>query len=289
MGAASIRYTKKIFTAMNIQQLADADYLDILFEGRNKSYGAFELRRHYARRTKCALSGVLALAALVAAYPLFAGKASHTTAIYESKIQPHLLNVTSLPKPAKPLHPVVPPRIPPPPPVASTIAIVPPVITSNIAAINPPKSIDSLEGKTIGAIDTKGDPGGLIAATDLPHGGHGDPKSSVEVPGPKPPETHIEVDQMPEFKGNIGDWLSDHLQYPEAAHEAGITGRVMVQFVVAENGAISEVTVLGGPGHGLDAEAARVVKLMPRWKPGRLNGQPVRTQFRLPVQFVLGD
>ena len=82
-------------------------------------------------------------------------------------------------------------------------------------------------------------------------------------------------------------YIAHALQYPAKAKSAGIQGRVLVQFVVLPTGAIGSVTVKKGLGSGCDEEAVRVVRQMPRWIPGKQNGQPVATQFVLPIQFEL--
>jgi protein TonB len=98
------------------------------------------------------------------------------------------------------------------------------------------------------------------------------------------------VDQNPEFPGGLSalsSWLSTHISYPASAAEAGISGRVVVQFVVEKDGHISSASVVRGKDPALDAEAIRVVSSMPRWTPGRLNGSPVRVRYNLPINFKL--
>ena len=79
----------------------------------------------------------------------------------------------------------------------------------------------------------------------------------------------------------------NNIKYPEVARTSGITGTVYVQFVVEKDGSISDVKVVRGIGGGCDEEAVRVVKSMPRWKPGKQRGQPVRVYFTLPIEFKL--
>lgn len=98
------------------------------------------------------------------------------------------------------------------------------------------------------------------------------------------------VEENPEFPG--GDdarskYLSENIRYPEIAQENGIQGRVIVQFVVEKDGSTTAITVARGVDPSLDKEAVRVVKEMPRWKPGKQRGKPVRTKFTLPVVFRL--
>jgi TonB family protein len=97
-----------------------------------------------------------------------------------------------------------------------------------------------------------------------------------------------QVEVMPEFKGDIGEWVRRQLEYPDAASEKGQEGRVIIEFVVARNGQIMRPKVVRQSGvPALDAEALRVVSLMPAWSPGKQNGVPVNTYFNLPFTFKL--
>ena len=100
------------------------------------------------------------------------------------------------------------------------------------------------------------------------------------------------VEQMPEFPGGqqaMMTFMQKHLVYPEDAREAGIQGRVILGFVVKSDGSIADVSVLRGVegAPSLDAEAERVVKSMPLWRPGFQGGKAVNTKFNLPVSFRL--
>jgi periplasmic protein TonB len=111
------------------------------------------------------------------------------------------------------------------------------------------------------------------------------------------PEAEVEeeaiftiVEDDPTFPGGqsaLMQFLQSNLRYPTMAREAGIQGTVFVTFVVERDGSITDVRVLRGVGGGLDEEAVRVVRNMPRWTPGRQRGQAVRVQFNLPIRFVL--
>ena len=100
------------------------------------------------------------------------------------------------------------------------------------------------------------------------------------------------VEQMPEFPGKekaMMEFVTHNIHYPEEAKEKGIEGRVFVGFVVEKDGSINEVKVLKGIGHGCDEEAVRVVKSMPKWKPGMQKGKPVRVHYQMPFFFKLSD
>lgn len=103
-------------------------------------------------------------------------------------------------------------------------------------------------------------------------------------------EVFLVVEDDPEFPGGLGalsQFIADNIKYPQLAKENNITGRVFVSFVVEKDGSVGQVKVLRDIGGGCGAEAVRVVKSMPKWKPGKQRGKPVRTQFNLPVAFEL--
>ena len=98
------------------------------------------------------------------------------------------------------------------------------------------------------------------------------------------------VEDMPEFPGGeqaMMDFVAKNVQYPKEAMEKGISGRVMVGFIVEKDGSISETEVVKGIGGGCDEEAVRVVKAMPKWKPGKEKGKPVRVSYMMPITFRL--
>ena len=117
----------------------------------------------------------------------------------------------------------------------------------------------------------------------------------VKEPEPEPvkeEEIFVAVEQQPEFPGGTAalmKWLGNNVRYPQMALENGISGRVIVKFVVEKDGSVSGVTLVRGVDKDLDREAIRVVKSMPKWPPGKNNGQAVRCYFNLPVNFKLAE
>jgi protein TonB len=117
----------------------------------------------------------------------------------------------------------------------------------------------------------------------------------VKEPEPEPvkeEEIFVAVEQQPEFPGGteaLMKWLASNVRYPQMALENGISGRVIVKFVVEKDGSVSGVTLVRGVDKDLDREAIRVVKSMPKWQPGKNNGQAVRCYFNLPVNFKLAE
>ncbi|MBL7941049.1 MAG: energy transducer TonB [Flavobacteriales bacterium] len=108
--------------------------------------------------------------------------------------------------------------------------------------------------------------------------------------GQEAPPVFTVVEEMPEFPGGqqaLNKYLVDHIIYPEIAREEGIQGKVILSFVVQEDGILREVQVRRGVHPSLDREAMRVVQSMPPWIPGKNRGRVCRVQYNLPVNFVL--
>jgi len=112
----------------------------------------------------------------------------------------------------------------------------------------------------------------------------------VEEEEIKEEEIFIIVEEMPSFPGGevkMMEYLAKNIKYPQMARESGIQGRVFINFVVEPDGHVSNVKVMRGIGGGCDEEAIRVVKAMPKWKPGKQRGKSVRVSYNLPVNFRL--
>lgn len=107
------------------------------------------------------------------------------------------------------------------------------------------------------------------------------------TPGPKV-IVYTVVEQQPEFTGGmaaLGRYMRRNLQYPQVARQAKIKGRVFITFVITDTGTIEDVKALNSLSPECDQEAIRMVKEMPRWKPGQQGGKPVYVRYNLPVRF----
>ena len=102
-------------------------------------------------------------------------------------------------------------------------------------------------------------------------------------------KTFVYVDEMPKAAFDYNDYLVKNMQYPDSAIAHNIEGRVIIKFIVNEDGHISDCEVLRGFDKDCDAEALRVVRNMPAWKPGKVNGEAVKVWFNLPISFKLTD
>ena len=116
---------------------------------------------------------------------------------------------------------------------------------------------------------------------------YGPPPSPYRNATPDPDGIYDIVEDMPSFDGDIAQWLAEHLRYPAQARRQQVEGRVIVSFIVRDDGTIDGVTVVRSVNRLLDAEAVRLVKSMPQWRPGGHNGRPVNVRYVLPVDFRL--
>lgn len=252
---------------------------DVVFEEKNKMYGAYVIRRNYNR--------VVALAVFIAcASFVFAVSLPAIIEMLSSKQEEVLppVDITTVDlTPPPPLDPTTPPPPPPPPPPAmETVKFTPPVVTDE-EVVEPPPVITE-ESPQISTETHEGNGNDEIV---IPDEGNGNQVVEAAVEQPL-----TIVEQMPTFPGGEAEmmkYIQRNVQYPQVEKEAGISGTCYVTFVVEKDGSITDVKVLRGVngGPGCDKEAIRVVKSMPPWKAGKQNGREVRVQFNLPIKFTL--
>lgn len=256
------------------EAVLSATYLDILYAGRNKSYGGYVLRAHYNARALKSLGCItlLALSSLGAMYDR--GQPLPPAQPYTG-----VVNVCSF-------EPVLPPPPPLPPPPATAAAAAPEATVPRIVPDD-----EQVEVLAPDELTAPSGGGGEAAAGEGPGPGEGmgteaaPVESAVSTPPPAEPVRYVE--QMPRFEGDINQFLARNLKYPTLARENNIQGRVSVQFVVDEEGRITQAKVIKGIGGGCEEEALRVVNAMPKWSPGLQNGRPVKVYIVLPILFVL--
>ena len=267
---------------MDINKILKSDYLDILFEGRNKNYGGYELRKKYPKRMRNAGIIVIGVVGLIVGGSLVV-KAIKGNA--DKKPVAIMKEVTlAEPPPIDPKKPPPPPPPEPPPPVKPTVKFTPPVIKKDeeVKEEEKPPEVKELEDKSAGLKTVAGDPNGIDP-------GIVDKPGTGVVEAPAAPEIFKFVEQMPESGYDWQAYVAKNVNYPNAARDNNIEGRVNVQFVVNEDGTISGAKVVGSKryGGGLEDEAVRVVSSMPKWKPGKQNGRAVKVYFTLPITFRL--
>lgn len=281
-------------TAMETTKLLNSDFIDILFDDRNKDYGAYELRRKYNKRVRNAVMGMSAIVVvviggyLISSNLIASDKTHEALTIYD---EPEMIEAKIKEEP--PVYTPPPARqVPPPaaqPTVAHTIFRVEP--DENVRPDDEVPKVQDLQGKVIGVADRDGDPNGV--EFEMPDGVKGG-TGIIEAPKAVEKEkVYTFVELMPEFPGGedaLNKFLRNNTHYPTMASESGISGTVFVKFVVDKSGMIGNVTIEGAKkGGGLEEEAMRVVKKMPKWKPGKQNGETVAVYFNLPIRFTLAD
>ncbi len=264
---------------MKTQNIPQAAYLDILFANRNKAYGGYELRSHYERRMKLAIFIVLTVSAAIFLSSFIRSADNIPSPAVAHTITTTLTNIKT------PVVPVVPKPVSVPA-VQPTIANPVPKIVDDKKVTDPPKDVTDMKDKVSGKVDAVGDPAGTVPATTTITGTPGNTTVVADVtPTPSVPARSVE--RMPEFNGNIMEYMTRNLRYPDRARDGGVEGRVVVEFVVNEDGSISNAKVIRGIGAGCDEEALRVIYAMPRWKPGLQAGKPVKVYYTLPVKYTL--
>ncbi|WP_295719871.1 energy transducer TonB [Mucilaginibacter sp.] len=269
------------------------EWLDFVFDHRNKAYGAYELRQHYKSTLAKALAITLAGVALFVALSL----------ILKPK-PPELVKITmvdltpQLSRPVEPVKPIEPPKpaAPAPPvksaPPVSTTRFVTPVIVSKGPTEEPPV-ISKIEG-AIGNADVKvAGSGGIENVLDNSGTKGGTGTAPVVVPvADNTIHDFGGLEVMPEPVGGPSAWsgfLQKNLRFPITAQEQGVSGRVIMGFVIEKDGRLSNIAVEHSAGFGFDEEALRVLKLAKPWKPGVQNGQAVRVKYVIPIKFQLAE
>jgi protein TonB len=274
---------------MDVNKILSADILDIIFEGRNKSYGAYDLRKTYNKRLVIALVSTLGLCALFFAGNIIAGNVNKQKA-EKLDIKDVELEAVKEEKKNEPPPPPPPPKMPEPPKV-EIAKFTPPKIVEDkeVKEDEKPPEVEKIEEAKIGTINQEGTKDEGIVAPPV------EAKGTGEVVAPKVDtedydKIFTKVENPAEFPGGQDAWrryLERNLQYPDAATENGTQGVVRVQFVVDKEGNISEVQSLNDPGDGLAEEAVRIIKKGPKWKPAEQNGRKVIYRHIQTITFRL--
>ena len=276
--------------------LYDPKRVDMGFAGKNKEYGAYQLRKGTSGRNIKALLILVIAAALVGGF--LAWKVIEQKKAEEQQAYMEAMELAKLQQQAKkeekkkePVKPKIEPKKEIP--VArETQKFTAPVIKKDelVKEENQVKQMDKLDEKVaVGTENKEGTKDRLAEAV----------RSDIAVAAPPPPpapkpevsnKVFDVVEEMPHFPGGaaaLQAFLSSNTKYPVVAQENGVQGRVIVSFVVERDGSITDVRVVRSVDPSLDREASRVVRSMPRWSPGKQNGSAVRVKYTVPVVFRL--
>ncbi|QJX47147.1 TonB family protein [Hymenobacter taeanensis] len=259
---------------------------DIVFEGRNKAYGAYVLRRIYGRHLYTAVLLATALTALLIAFPILIQHfwPSKTVSPGIIELPPPIIELQdiTLPKDKVAPQPAARPRTVVVRPPAETVPTVVPDALAKPPIEKPQSTVDVEGPVVVGPVATDGTGLGNVSNVGSGKDTFATPTAPAEV---KP---FIHVEEMPDFVGGqaaLAKYLQRHLRYPASALRSSISGRVFVAFTVNSDGTIKDVEILKGLGYGTDEEATRVISAMPAWKPGRQNNRAVPVRYTLPITF----
>ena len=257
------------------------EWIDVIFKGRNKDYGAYELRRTSPRSTLVALGigaaffiFVLSINTIVNAIEGFIPKAPVKVKLTEIKLLP--------PPPVDNIKKPPPPPPEPPKPKVDQVKFPPPVVKPDEQVHENPPTVKELQSADPGQTKQKGDPNADINI-DGPVG-NGDKVTEAD-----PNQIFTAVEKEPTFPGDFGAYLGRNIRYPAVDKENNVQGKVFVQFVVERDGSLTDIKVLRAPDESLGDEAVRVLKASPHWKPGIQNGKPVRVMYTVPISFTLSS
>ena len=280
--------------------LTSKEWRDIVFEDKNKEFGAYQLRKDSDRRHNLAyiwlLGALVVVLGLILAYSKYSDYQAEKAALEakeraEKMAQAMLQEAEEQPEEEQPEEQKFEQEIPEvPEEVLATVQVTQIAIVDADKVKNEVMSQEAQQEDNTarGVVTQEGsDDADKFQAV----------KEQVVVveehkpePKPEPEKIFVAVEQPAEFKGGqaaLMKWLSNNIRYPEAAQQNNVQGRVIVKFVVEKDGSIGSPTIVKGVDRDLDQEALRVVRKMPKWQPGKNNGQPVRSYFNLPVTFRL--
>lgn len=271
-------------------KLNSEEWCDVVFDGKNKQYGAYRLRQTSSKRHIAAFLVIVVFALIISLLPFIMG------VVNSFRPEPQVAMEDSFSMSNIPIEDQIPEEnkiqqetAPPPPPLKTTVKFVAPVIAKDdkVKAEDEFKPQEDLMAQKLelGNMNIKGDDKKGINMDQII-----EENKKIAVEAPKEDKPFTTVEQMPSFPGGQEEMLrfiANNLKYPVPAQEAGIQGRVTIRFVVTKDGNISDVTVVRGIDKLCDNEAVRVVKSMPKWNPGKQNGRAVPVYFTLPVVFRL--
>jgi len=253
---------------------------DLVFEDRNKEYGAYQIRKKYVNHATVGIVIAVLVAVLVLLIPTIAKLLESPEPIVEAPKRTMVYSELQAPPPIK--------NTPPPPkfdipPLKKVIKFVPPKVTKEEVPEDVMPTVEEMKDVQTAAVEVEGT--GEVVFDE--------PVQEVVADGggDKVEQVFTVVEQMPEYSGGyeaMMKFISKNIKYPASARRMGIEGQVFVSFVVDTEGKISEVQTIKGISADCDKEAVRVVQLMPPWKAGKQNGKPVKVRFVLPIKFKLG-
>ena len=245
---------------------------EIVFENRNKEYGAYRLRKKYNRNLLIAMIiGIIILGTAIIAPYINAKVLENQQKRAERQVEIQMENLD------QPDQNVEPPPPPPPPPAEAVeqVKYVAPVIVDTVK----PEEQAQMMTADQAQVEVKDEEVSVVEEVQ-------EEVKEEEAPA----EVFVVVEEMPTFPGGekaLMEFIYANIQYPDIAKENNIQGRVILKFCVTYKGGVDQVQILKGVDPSLDNEAIRVIKMLPAWKPGKQGGKPVNVWYNVPVTFQL--
>jgi protein TonB len=272
---------------LDVNKIMTTDILDIIFDGRNKDYGAYDLRKTYNKRLTMALLGMASLLVVIfigffVANTIAANAANKKLVVQDVQLE----EVKQEDKKNEPPPPPPPPKQEPP--KVEMAKFTPPKIVKDeeVKEEEKPPEQEKLEDTKIGNVNQEGvKDEGIVAPVD-------NGKGVVEAPKKEEEDwdkTFTKVEIESDYPGGQGAWvryLNKNLVYPQEAQDNEIQGTVIVQFIVDKEGVVSDVEAISGANE-LRAEAIRVIKKSGKWTPAVQNGRQVKSYKKQPITFRL--
>lgn len=267
---------------MNANQILSADMLDLIFDDRNKAYGAYELRKSYDSRIKKALG--------ITSFVLLLGIAGHLMAGSGKTKERIIIQTTPVELSEAPKNEPPPPQLPPPvetPPPVRTVPLATPVIAPDEQVEVPPATQDDLKDALA---DIKANDGVDYTGIVAPAAIDGE-KGVIEEHKEEPTGPYTVVQIEANFKGNWRKFLERNLNPNVPVDNGAPTGsyKVIVQFVVDIDGSVSDIRTLSNVGYGMEQEAIRVLKKADKWEPAIQNGHQVKAYRSQSIVFNVSD
>jgi protein TonB len=273
---------------LDVNKILSADILDIIFDGRNKEYGAYEMRKGYNKRLRFALIAMASFCVLLIGGYFLSNVIAANANKKEIAVQDvQLEDLQQEEKKNEPPPP--PPPKPPEPPKVEMAKFTPPKIVKDeeVKEDEKPPEMEKLEDTKIGNVNQEGIKDEGIVAPPVDDG-----KGVVEAPKKDEEDydkTFTKVEIESEYPGGQGAWLrylNKNFRYPQEAIDNEIQGTVVVQFIVDKEGVVSDVEAVSGPQELRD-EAMRVIKKSGKWTPAVQNGRQVKSYKKQPIVFKL--
>jgi protein TonB len=261
----------------NVTTVSQQSWEDIVFENRNKDYGAYYNRKSYSKSVVMAAGITFLVLIFVLAFPMLKELFSSDDVVDDRKLNTTTISLDQ-PPPISPNQPP-PPDVRIPPPVKTIIKFLPPKVTDKeVVEEEEMPTIEEIKQNETGTENIEGT-GEVIFEEPV-----------EEAKGEDPNKVFLVVEQPPEFEGGneaMHKFVAKNTKYPASARRMNIEGTVFVGFVIDADGKVSEAAIIKGISADCDKEALRVIQMMPKWRPGKQSGRAVRVKFVYPIKFKL--